>query len=866
MKTTAIRQKFLDYFVANGHEAVSSSPLVPHNDPTLLFTNAGMVQFKDVFLGQDKRSYNRAVTSQRCVRAGGKHNDLENVGYTARHHTFFEMLGNFSFGDYFKREAIAFAWELLTVGYGLPEEKLWVTVFEDDDEAADLWLRDVGIPAERFARIGASDNFWAMGDTGPCGPCSEIFYDHGPEVEGGAPGSADADGDRYVEIWNLVFMQYNRDASGQDVPLPKPSVDTGMGLERLAAVLQGVHSNYETDLFQALIEASAQVVGTDDVNHNSLKVIADHIRSTAFLITDGVTPSNEGRGYVLRRIIRRAIRHGHQLGATEPFLHKLVTSLVDQMGDAYPELAADQSRVEETLRLEGERFVDTLEQGIRILDQEISSLSGLVLAGDVAFRLYDTYGFPVDLTADYCREKGLTVDMAGFEQAMSEQRARARAASQFQMAETIEVSVDQSTTFSGYEELKGKATVLALLADGKEVQSLTSRQPAAVVLDTTPVYAESGGQVGDLARIERKGVMFDVAGAHYLAHRVIAHEGVLTQGHLEVGQSVTVSVDQNARAATAANHSATHLLHAALQQVLGSHVQQKGSLVEPQRLRFDFSHNDVVTADQLENIEMLVNTRVRANDEVTTEIMPLDDAREQGAAALFGEKYDDDVRVVDMGGFSLELCGGTHVTRTGNIGLFRIVSESGIAAGVRRIEALAGDGALKYVLDQSASLTRVAQLFRTSPGQIEDKASQMQRRLKELERKVEQLQAQLAAGGATDQFEERIQEVNGIKLLVTRHDGVAVKGLRVVLDRLRDKLGSGVVVIGGVHEGKVTLLAGVTRDLVDTYHAGRLISVLAPMVGGKGGGKADMAQGGGSDASALDAALAAVPDKLSPVG
>ena len=866
MKTTAIRQKFLDYFVANGHEAVSSSPLVPHNDPTLLFTNAGMVQFKDVFLGQDRRSYNRAVTSQRCVRAGGKHNDLENVGYTARHHTFFEMLGNFSFGDYFKREAIAFAWELLTVGYGLPEEKLWVTVFEDDDEAADLWLRDVGIPAERFARIGASDNFWAMGDTGPCGPCSEIFYDHGPEVEGGAPGSADADGDRYVEIWNLVFMQYNRDASGQDVPLPKPSVDTGMGLERLAAVLQGVHSNYETDLFQTLIEASAQVVGTDDVNHNSLKVIADHIRSTAFLITDGVTPSNEGRGYVLRRIIRRAIRHGHQLGATEPFLHKLVTSLVDQMGDAYPELAADQSRVEETLRLEGERFVDTLEQGIRILDQEISSLSGLVLAGDVAFRLYDTYGFPVDLTADYCREKGLTVDMAGFEQAMSEQRARARAASQFQMAETIEVSVDQSTTFSGYEELKGKATVLALLADGKEVQSLTSRQPAAVVLDTTPVYAESGGQVGDLARIERKGVMFDVAGAHYLAHRVIAHEGVLTQGHLEVGQSVTVSVDQNARAATAANHSATHLLHAALQQVLGSHVQQKGSLVEPQRLRFDFSHNDVVTADQLENIEMLVNTRVRANDEVTTEIMPLDDAREQGAAALFGEKYDDDVRVVDMGGFSLELCGGTHVTRTGNIGLFRIVSESGIAAGVRRIEALAGDGALKYVLDQSASLTRVAQLFRTSPGQIEDKASQMQRRLKELERKVEQLQAQLAAGGATDQFEERIQEVNGIKLLVTRHDGVAVKGLRVVLDRLRDKLGSGVVVIGGVHEGKVTLLAGVTRDLVDTYHAGRLISVLAPMVGGKGGGKADMAQGGGSDASALDAALAAVPDKLSPVG
>ena len=864
MKTSAIRQKFLDYFAANGHEVVASSPLVPHNDPTLLFTNAGMVQFKDVFLGQDRRSYNRAVTSQRCVRAGGKHNDLENVGYTARHHTFFEMLGNFSFGDYFKREAIAFAWELLTVGYGLPEEKLWVTVFEDDDEAADLWLRDVGIPAERFARIGASDNFWAMGDTGPCGPCSEIFYDHGPEVDGGPPGSPDADGDRYVEIWNLVFMQYNRDISGKDAPLPKPSVDTGMGLERLAAILQGVHSNYETDLFQSLIQASAQIVGTDDTNHNSLKVIADHIRSTAFLITDGVTPSNEGRGYVLRRIIRRAIRHGHQLGATEPFMHKLVTSLVDQMGDAYPELVADQSRVEETLKLEGDRFADTLEHGIRILDQEIGSLSGSVLAGDVAFRLYDTYGFPVDLTADYCREKGLTVDMTGFEQAMSEQRARARAASQFQMAETIEVSVEQSTTFSGYEELRSKATVLALVANGEEVQSLESGQQSAVVLDTTPVYAESGGQVGDVARIESKGVMFEVASAHYLAHKVISHEGVLTQGHLDVGQSVTVSVDQHARTATAANHSATHLLHAALQQVLGSHVQQKGSLVEPQRLRFDFSHNDAVTKDQLEHIEMLVNTQVRANDEVITEIMPLDDAREQGAAALFGEKYDDDVRVVDMGGFSLELCGGTHVTRTGDIGLFRIVSESGIAAGIRRIEALAGDAALKYVLEQSASLARVARLFRTGPGEIEDKASQIQRRLKELERKVEQLQAQLATGGSTDQLDEQIQEVNGTKLLVARHDGVTVKGLRVMLDRLRDKLGSGVVVIGGVHEGKVTLLAGVTRDLVDTYHAGRLVSVLAPMVGGKGGGKADMAQGGGSDASALDAALSAVPDNLSP--
>ena len=863
MKTTAIRQKFLDYFNQSGHQTVASSPLVPHNDPTLLFTNAGMVQFKDVFLGQDKRPYNRAVTAQRCVRAGGKHNDLENVGYTARHHTFFEMLGNFSFGDYFKREAIGFAWELLTTGYGLPEEKLWVTVYEKDDEAEDIWLREIGVPGERFARIGVSDNFWAMGDTGPCGPCSEIFFDHGPAVAGGPPGSPDADGDRYVEIWNLVFMQFNRGSDGTDVPLPKPSVDTGLGLERLAAVLQGVHSNYDTDLFQALIAAASRVVGCDDLKNNSLKVIADHIRSTSFLITDGVTPSNEGRGYVLRRIIRRAIRHGHQLGATEPFLHELVEPLVEQMGEACPELAADQARVEQTLKLEGERFADTLEQGIRILEQEIGNLSGRVIPGELTFRLYDTYGFPADLTADYAREQGLTVDMDGFEHAMSEQRERARAASQFQMVDATKVSIEESTVFTGYQSLADSATVLSIVYDGEEVGSIENGQAALVILDRTPVYAESGGQVGDTARIVGgDDELFEVTGAQYLAQRVIAHHGQLTSGRLKVGQRVSVLVDTDQRLETAANHSATHLLHAALRQVLGEHVQQKGSLVEPQRLRFDFSHSEAVGAHQLDKIEAIVNDQVRANDSVATEVMALEEAREQGAAALFGEKYDDQVRVVGMGEFSLELCGGTHVQRTGDIGFFRIVSESGIAAGVRRIEALTGDTARRHAMQQGAMLDRLAGLFRTGVGDLESKAGSMRSRLKALENKIEQLQGELASGGNGEGPEQKIQRVGDVRLLTTRHDGVEVKGLRVMLDRLRDKLGSGVVVVGGVHKGKASILAGVTPDLVETCHAGKLVAALAPIVGGKGGGKADMAQGGGTDINSLDQALAAVAEKL----
>ena len=866
MKTTAIRQKFLDYFAENGHQTVASSPLVPHNDPTLLFTNAGMVQFKDVFLGQDKRSYNRAATAQRCVRAGGKHNDLENVGYTARHHTFFEMLGNFSFGDYFKREAIGFAWELLTTGYGLPEEKLWVTVFEEDDEAEDIWLREIGVPAERFARIGVSDNFWAMGDTGPCGPCSEIFYDHGPAVAGGPPGSPDADGDRYVEIWNLVFMQFNRGSDGTDVPLPKPSVDTGLGLERLAAVLQGVHSNYDTDLFQALIAAASPVVGCDDMTNNSLKVIADHIRSTSFLIIDGVTPSNEGRGYVLRRIIRRAIRHGHQLGATEPFLHELVEPLVEQMGEAYPELAADQARVEQILQQEGDRFTDTLAQGIRILEQEISNLSGRVIPGELVFRLYDTYGFPADLTADYAREQGLTVDMAGFEHAMAEQRDRARAASQFQMADAIKVSIEESTEFLGYRSLMDSGMVLSIVCEGQEVPSIDSGQEAQVILDRTPVYAESGGQVGDIARIVGESdALFDVSGAQYLAHRVIAHQGRLASGCLKVGQRVSVSVDADQRLATAANHSATHLLHAALRQVLGEHVQQKGSLVAPQRLRFDFSHTQAVEADQLDRIESMVNDQIRANNCVVTEVMPLDEAREKGAAALFGEKYDDQVRVVGMGETSLELCGGTHVKRTGDIGFFRIVSESGIAAGVRRFEALTGDAARRHAMGQGDILERLAGLFRTGVGDLEGKARGMQSRVKTLENKIEQLQGQLAAGGKNDSPEQEIQQVDDVRLLAARHDGVDVKGLRVMLDRLRDKIGSGVVVVGGVHNDKASILAGVTPDLVGTCHAGKLIAELAPMVGGKGGGKADMAQGGGTDTASLDQALGAAAEKLAAI-
>ena len=863
MKTREIRKQFLDYFAANGHEIVSSSPLVPHNDPTLLFTNAGMVQFKDVFLGQDKRAYNRAVTAQRCVRAGGKHNDLDNVGYTARHHTFFEMLGNFSFGDYFKREAIEHAWTLLTEGYGLPAEKLWVTVFDEDDEAADIWLGDLGVPAERFARIGASDNFWAMGDTGPCGPCSEIFYDHGPEVAGGPPGTPEADGDRYVEIWNLVFMQFNRDADGNDTPLPKPSVDTGMGLERLAAVLQGVHSNYETDLFVALIKAAGEATGCVDHNSTSLRVIADHIRSSAFLITDGVVPSNEGRGYVLRRIIRRAIRHGYQAGASGPFMHELVTPLVEEMGEACPELVEAQQRVEEALVLEGERFAQTLGQGMRILEHELADLSGTVIPGDLTFRLYDTFGFPADLTADYARERGLTVDMEGFEEAMTGQRDRARAASQFRMEGVAKVSIEERTDFSGYEHLDGGATVLSLVAEDAETESISEGAEALVILDTTPFYAESGGQVGDKGFLIWSGGRFEVSDVHFLAHKVIAHAGKVISGSLTKGAQVNAEVNAQSRSATAANHSATHLLHAALQQVLGAHVQQKGSLVNNERLRFDFSHGDAMSGAEINEVEHLVNQQVRSNNDVGTRLMKLEDARAQGAAALFGERYEEDVRVVSMGDFSLELCGGTHVRRTGDIGSFRIVSEGGIAAGVRRVEALTGEAAYLHGANESETLNRLAAVLKTGRSDLEERATSLSTRVRELERKVEQLQGQLAAGGTGDDPASEIQEVNGIRVLVKRYDDVDIKGLRAMMDRLKDRLGSAVVVLGGVQNDKATLLVGVSKDLTDRCHAGKLVADLAAKVGGKGGGRPDSAQGGGAKIDGLDAALADVSDWLS---
>ncbi len=863
MKTRDIRQKFLDYFAANGHEIVSSSPLVPNNDPTLLFTNAGMVQFKDVFLGHEKRSYNRAVTAQRCVRAGGKHNDLDNVGYTARHHTFFEMLGNFSFGDYFKREAIQHAWTLLTEGYGLSPEKLWVTVYEEDDEAADIWLNEIGVPQERFARIGASDNFWSMGDTGPCGPCSEIFYDHGPEVAGGPPGTPEADGDRYVEIWNLVFMQFNRDAGGIDTPLPRPSVDTGMGLERLAAVLQGVHSNYETDLFVALIKAAGEVTGCKDLNQTSLRVIADHIRSSAFLITDGVLPSNEGRGYVLRRIIRRAIRHGYQVGATEPFMHKLVAPLIAEMGEACPELVEAEARVQEALALEGERFAQTLVQGIRILEHELEDLSGKIIPGDLAFRLYDTFGFPADLTADYARERGLSVDMPGFEQAMEAQRERARAASQFQMDGIASVAIDERTPFTGYESLNGGSKILALVSNDIEVDFLATDAEGLIVLDETPFYAESGGQVGDLGRISWSGGEFQVTDVRYLAHKVIAHFGRVVSGAPKLGDSAECVVDSINRSATAANHSATHLLHSALREVLGDHVQQKGSMVNAEHLRFDFSHGEAVSSADIDKIEGIVNHQIRINSDVNTRVMNIDDAREEGAAALFGERYEDDVRVVGMGEFSLELCGGTHVSRTGDIGAFRLIAESGIAAGVRRLEALTGEAARMYGVNESDTLSRISTLLKTGRSDVEDRAVSLVGRVRELERKIEQLQGQLATGGSGQDPVAEAVDVNGVKLLIKRYDDTEIKGLRTILDRLRDRVTSGIIVIGGAKDGKASLLVSVSKDLVDRYNAGKLVSALAAMVGGKGGGRPDSAQGGGPDVGAIDDALAAAQEWIS---
>ncbi len=858
--SAALRQQFLDFFQQHGHEIVASSSLVPSNDPTLLFTNAGMVQFKEVFLGHDRRPYVRATTSQRCVRAGGKHNDLENVGYTARHHTFFEMLGNFSFGDYFKREAIHFAWQFLTEVLQLPPEKLWVTVFEQDSEAEAIWLQDIKADPTRFSRIGAKDNFWSMGDTGPCGPCSEIFYDHGPEVAGGPPGSPDDDGDRYIEIWNLVFMQYDRAADGTLTPLPKPSVDTGMGLERLAAVLQGVHSNYEIDLFQALIRAAADVTDTSDLQNNSLKVIADHIRATAFLITDGVMPSNEGRGYVLRRIMRRAIRHGHKLGAQTGFFHRLVTPLVREMGAAYPELAAAHALVERVIIQEEERFAETLDYGMRLLEEAIAQLTDRLIPGETVFRLYDTYGFPVDLTADIARERGLQVDLAGFERAMEQQRIRARGAGHFKVALDAKTpSALVPTDFQGYDRLElHDATVIALYADGQAVETLQTGQTGQVILDRTPFYAESGGQVGDRGLLYNQEVRFTVHDTLKQAGKTHVHVGVMQQGELHLGAIVIAQVDMAKRQATALNHSATHLLHAALRHVVGSHVVQKGSLVDEARLRFDFSHFEPLTAEQLTLIERRVNQQIRTNVPVETRLMAFDDAVKSGAMALFGEKYDDQVRVLQMGEFSIELCGGTHVRRVGDIGLFKIVAESGVAAGIRRIEAVTGDGALAYIHRLQRQLDDLAQLLKADYDSIIAKTRQWIDKARRLEKELAYLKSQVAQQHGTDLADQAI-DIAGIKVLATRVADTDAKALREMVDRLKDKLKTAAIVLASVKDGKVSLVAGVTANTTSRLQAGELVNQVAQQVGGKGGGRADLAQAGGTDPDRLDAALQAVP-------
>ncbi len=858
MKSTDIRRLFLDYFQRHGHAVVASSPLVPANDPTLLFTNAGMVQFKDVFLGAEKRPYTRAASSQRCVRAGGKHNDLENVGYTGRHHTFFEMLGNFSFGDYFKREAIGFAWEFLTKEMKLPKEKLWVTIYKDDDEAADIWLKEIGVDPKRFTRLGEASNFWQMGDTGPCGPCSEVFYDHGAHVPGGPPGSPDEDGDRYVEIWNLVFMQYNRDAKGKLAPLPKPSVDTGMGLERISAVMQGVHSNYEIDLFRALIHAAAEAIGTDDRKSHSLNVVADHIRSAAFLTTDGVLPSNEGRGYVLRRIIRRAIRHGNKLGAREAFFYKLVAPLVREMGDAYPELAKAQSQVERVLRQEEERFAETLEQGLRILDQDIAALKGDTIPGEVIFKLYDTYGFPVDLTRDVALERNLKIDMPGFEREMEAQRERARAASSFKTADMGAVNVDRPTQFTGYERLTDEGQVLLLTRgdDQAVADSLRAGEAGNVVLDRTPFYAESGGQVGDRGVLRVGDTLFRVEDTQKIG-QVFVHKGRVESGALKVSDRVTADVGESVRRATMRNHSATHLMHKALRDVLGPHVQQKGSVVDERRTRFDFSHFEPMTAEQVAEIERRVNAQILLNEDTRTRVMGMDAARKEGAMALFGEKYGTEVRVLNIGD-SIELCGGTHVRRTGDIGLFKIVSEGGVAAGVRRIEAVTGENALAYMRESESKLQAVADLVRATRDDAARKVEQLLARAKQLEKEIEQLRGKLASGGATD-IMSQVREVKGIKVLAARMDGADPKALREAMDRLKDKLAPAAIVLAAVADNKVTLIAGVTKDLVTRVHAGELVNQVAARVGGKGGGRPDMAQAGGNDPAGLDGALSDVP-------
>lgn len=863
--TAEIRQAFLDFFHSKGHQVVASSSLVPHNDPTLLFTNAGMNQFKDVFLGLDKRNYSRATTAQRCVRAGGKHNDLENVGYTARHHTFFEMLGNFSFGDYFKQDAIKYAWELLTGEnwFALPKEKLWVTVYETDDEAFDIWANEVGVPRERIIRIGdnkgapfASDNFWQMGDTGPCGPCTEIFFDHGDHIWGGPPGSPEEDGDRYIEIWNIVFMQFNRQADGTMEPLPKPSVDTGMGLERIAAVLQHVNSNYDIDLFRDLIASVAKVTGATDLTNKSLRVIADHIRSCAFLVADGVIPSNENRGYVLRRIIRRAIRHGNMLGAKDTFFWKLVAPLIDVMGSAGDELKQQQAQVEQVLKTEEEQFARTLERGLALLDEELSKLKGDTLDGETAFRLYDTYGFPVDLTADVCRERNIKVDEAGFEAAMEEQRRRARESSGFGADYNAMIRVDGASEFKGYDHLELNGKVTALFIDGKAVDSVSAGQEAVVILDQTPFYAESGGQVGDKGELKGAGFSFAVSDTQKYG-QAIGHIGKVASGSLKVGDAVQADVDEARRQRIRLNHSATHLMHAALRQVLGTHVAQKGSLVNDKALRFDFSHFEAMKPEEIRAVEDLVNAQIRRNLAIETNIMDIDAARASGAMALFGEKYDDRVRVLRMGDFSMELCGGTHAARTGDIGLFRITSESGTAAGVRRIEAVTGEGAMAILHAQSDQLNDIAQLLKGDSHNLGEKVRAALERTRQLEKELQQLKEQAAAQESAN-LSSKAEEINGVKLLVSELTGVEPKMLRTMVDDLKNQLGSTIVVLATVADGKVSLIAGVSKDVTDRVKAGELVGMVAQQVGGKGGGRPDMAQAGGTDASALPAALASV--------
>jgi alanyl-tRNA synthetase len=883
MKSSAIRQQFLDYFASKGHTIVASSPLVPGNDPTLLFTNSGMVQFKEVFLGQEQRNYVRATTSQRCVRAGGKHNDLENVGYTARHHTFFEMLGNFSFGDYFKRDAIHFAWDLLTRVYRLPTDKLWVTVYQTDDEAYGVWADEIKVPKDRIARVGdkpggGSDNFWQMGETGPCGPCTEIFYDHGPEVAGGPPGTPDAEGDRYIEIWNLVFMQFDRQKSGDDYvlhPLPRPSVDTGMGLERIAAILQGVHSNYDIDIFQDLIRAAERETKFPKIldaegkiysekqklfSRSSLNVIADHIRACAFLIVDGVIPGNEGRGYVLRRIIRRAIRHGYKLGQKQPFFYKIVPDLVKAMGEAYPELAGARERVAQVLKQEEERFAETLENGMAVLEGALQS-EDRMLDGDTVFRLYDTYGFPLDLTADIARERGITVDFAGFEASMGRQRERARAASKFSAQNTVEYS-GRKTEFHGYDTLLLDGRIVAIYKDGAAVQGIDAGDAAVIVLDRTPFYAESGGQVGDRGQLVASCGTFNVADTQKIQAEVFGHHGVLHTGKLAVDDVVAAKVDTVARARTAYNHSATHLMHAALRKVLGTHVQQKGSLVDPDRTRFDYSHHEPLTDTQIREIENLVNREIRRNVPVEARVMKYDEAIKAGAMALFGEKYGDEVRVLRMGDFSTELCGGTHVRRSGDIGFFKVVSETGIAAGVRRIEAVTADGALTWVQQQEASLQQAAAALKAPAQEVTQKIGQIVDNVRQLEKELARLKSRLASSQGDD-LATRAVDVKGIKVLAATIDGADAKALREAMDKLKDKLKSCAVVLASSDGGKVTLIAGVSSDLTARVKAGELVNFVAQQVGGKGGGRADMAQAGGTDPSNLPQALASVPDWVS---